>query len=192
MTGTIAMGSGDRKKGLRAFVWGAAACLLLVPAVAMLCFPHSGVDWTVSDFVVMGGMLSIACGLYEFGAWMSGNTAYRAGFGLAAFTAFLTLWVNLAVGMLGSEGSAINLMLACVPGIALVGGWVAAFKPKGMALAMTATAIVQCLVVGVGLAMREFAPLELALTAMFALPWLASAALFHNAARDAVRATASR
>ncbi len=184
MTGTMAMGGGGRKNGLRPFVWGAAACLLLLPAVAMQFFPHSGVNWTASDFVVMGVMLSIACGLYELGAWMSGNTAYRAGFGIAALTAFLTLWVNLAVGMLGSENDIVNLMFAGVLCVAAVGGLVAAFKPAGMARATTAAAVAQLLAVGVGLAMREFEPLELTLTAMFALPWLASAALFRKAARD--------
>ena len=184
MTGTLAFGNGGRSNSLRPFIWGAAAGLLLLPAVAMQLFPQGGVNWTAMDFAVMGAMLAIGCGLYELGAWMSGNTAYRAGFGLAALTAFLTLWVNLAVGMLGSENDGINLMFAAVLGVAAVGGSIAALKPVGMSRAMIATAVAQLLAVGVGLAMREFEPLELALTAMFALPWLASAALFRKAARD--------
>ena len=99
-------------------------------------------------------------------------------------TAFLTLWVNLAVGMLGSGNDIVNLMFAGVLCIAAVGALVAALKPAGMARATAAAAIAQLLAVGVGLAMREFEPLELTLTAMFALPWLASAALFRKAARD--------
>lgn len=103
MTDMAAVGTGGRRNALRPFLWGGAACLLLLPAVAMLWFPASGVNWTVSDFIAMGVLLAILCGLYEPGAWLSGNIAYRAGFGLAALTGFLTIWVNLAVGMLGSE-----------------------------------------------------------------------------------------
>lgn len=194
MAGTMAVGSGGsghgRKNGLRPFVWGGAACLLLLPAIAMTFFPDAGVDWTALDFIVMGALLSIACGLYELGAWMSDDTAYRMGFGLAALTAFLTLWVNLAVGMLGSENDIVNLMFAGVLLVAAVGGLLAALKPAGMARAMLAAAIAQLLAVGVGLAMREFEPLELTLTALFALPWLASAALFGKAARDQAHAAA--
>lgn len=188
MTGTMAIGNGGRGNGLRPFVWGAAVCLLLLPALAMRFFPDSGVHWTMLDFAVMGAMLATACGLYELGAWLSGNAAYRAGFGVAVLTAFLTLWVNLAVGMLGSENDSINLMFAGVLCVAAVGAVVAAFKPAGMARAMAAAAIAQLLAVGVGLAMREFEARELALTAMFALPWLLSALSFGKAARDRSRA----
>ena len=184
MTGTMAIGNGGRGNGLRPWIWGAAACLLLLPALAMRFFPDSGVNWTAADFIVMGLLLALACGLYELGAWISGNVAYRMGFGLAALTAFLTLWVNLAVGMLGSGNDIVNLMFAGVLCIAAVGALAAALKPAGMARATAAAAIAQLLAVGVGLAMREFEPLELTLTAMFALPWLASAALFRKAARD--------
>lgn len=188
MTGTMAIGNGGRGNGLRPFVWGAAACLLLLPALAMRFFPAAGVDWTALDFAAMGAMLATACGLYELGAWLSGNTAYRAGFGLAALTAFLTVWVNLAVGMLGGEGDGINLMFAGVLCVAAIGAWAAALKPAGMSRAMAATAIAQLLAVGVGVSMRAFEPRELALTAMFALPWLFSALLFGKAARDRSRA----
>ncbi len=195
MTGTMPIGRGGdgngRGKRLPPFVWGEAACLLLLPALAMRFFPDSGVNWTGSDFVVMGAMLAVACGLYELGAWMSGNPAYRLGFGLAALTAFLTVWVNLAVGMLGSENDIVNLMFAGVLFVAAVGALLAALKPAGMAWAMVAAAIAQLLAAGVGLAMREFQPLELTLTAMFALPWLVSAALFRKAAEDQARNAAS-
>lgn len=182
MTGDMANTIGQRKNRLRPFVWGTAACLLLLPAVAMQFFPGSGVDWTGSDFVVMGVMLAVACGLYEFGAWLSGDPAYRAGFGLAAVTGFLTIWVNLAVGMLGSEDGSINLMFAGVLFIAAAGALIAGLKPRGMVLAMSAAAVAQLAAVGVALAIGGLDARELTFTAMFTLPWLASAALFGKAA----------
>lgn len=187
MTDTLAVGNGGRKNGLRPFIWGGAACLLLVPAIAMQFFPGSGFNWTVGDFVAMGVLLAVACGIYELGAWLSGNIAYRAGFGLAALTGFLTVWVNLAVGMLGSEDGEINLMFAGVLFLVAAGSLVVRFKPLGMARVMFIAAVAQLAAVGVGVSMGEFEARELMFTAMFALPWLASAALFRKAADDAAR-----
>jgi len=169
-------GQGNRWRPL---VWGMAACLLLLPAVAMR-FPGSGVDWTGSDFVAMAVMLAIACGIYELGAWLSGNIAYRAGFGVAALAMFLTIWVNGAVGMLGSEGNRINLMFAGVLLVGAIGACIARFRAGGMARAMFATAAAQLLVVAIALPMG-FEALELTLTACFALPWIASGLLFRAA-----------
>lgn len=176
-----------RGNGLRPLIWGGAACLLLLPAVAMQWFPASGVNWTASDFVVMGVLLAILCGLCELGAWLGGNIAYRAGFALAALTGFLTVWVNVAVGMLGDEDGTINLMFAGVLFIAAAGALLAALKPRGMALAMAVAAIAQLAAVGVALALGGYDARELTFSAMFALPWLASAALFRKAAGEARR-----
>ena len=82
-------------------VWGAAACLLLLPLVAMQ-FTRD-VNWTGSDFALFGTMLLVACGMYELGAWISGNTAYRAGMGLAVAGGFFLVWVHLGVGILGND-----------------------------------------------------------------------------------------
>lgn len=182
MTGTIAIGKRGGGNRLRPYVWGTAACLLLLPLMAMRFFPDSGVNWTGSDFLTMGVMLATACGLYELGAWRSVNPAYRVAFGLAVLTGFLTVWVNLAVGMLGSENDVLNLMFAGVLFIAAAGALIASLKPRGMALAMLAAAIAQLAAVGVALVIGGFDVRELTFTALFALPWLASAALFRRAA----------
>ena len=47
-------------------------------------------------------LLALACGLYELGAWASDNTAYRAGFGLAAEINGLAVKLNLPLAVLGS------------------------------------------------------------------------------------------
>lgn len=186
------IGTGGRSNRLRPFIWGGAACLLLVPAVAMQWLPASEVNWTVSDFLVMGVLLAILCGLYELGTWLSGNVAYRAGFGLAALSGFLTIWVNLAVGMLGSGDGTINLMFAGVPFIAAAGAMVAGLRPRGMGMAMSAAALAQLAAVGVALAVGGYDARELGFTAMFALPWLASAALFRKAAAQSRGLRAAR
>src|SRR5690606_40536271 len=123
MTATRAPGR-SWPNGLSPWLWCGAAGLLSAPAIAMW-LGAPGVHWTASDFVVMGLLLATACGLYELGARISGSVAYRAGFGLAALTGFLTVWVNLAVGMLGDEGNPANLMFAAVLAVAAIGALLA-------------------------------------------------------------------
>lgn len=184
MNGTTMAGNGGtRRHRLRPFVLGGAACLLLLPALVMRLYPQAGVDWTVLDFAVMGVLLAAVCGLYEFGARLGGSPAYRAGFGTAVLAGFLTVWVNLAVGMLGSGGNAANLMFAGVLGIAGLGSLLASFRAAGMARAMYAAALMQLAAVGIAMAIGSFTGRELALTACFALPWLLAGALFRYAAR---------
>jgi len=165
-------------------IWGTAAFLLLLPAIAMR-FPATGVDWNARDFMVMGAMFSIACGSYEVVARISDNTAYRAASGMAIVTAFLTVWVNLAVGMLGSERNPANLLFGGVLAIALVGALLARFRPRGMARAMQAAAAAQG-------AMALYAlfggyPEVTLHVGLFAVPWLLSEQLFKKAAREEQR-----
>ena len=162
-------------------IWGMAAFLLLLPAIAMR-FPGTGVDWDARDFLVMGVMFFIACGSYEVVARISDNTAYRAASGIALITAFLTVWVNLAVGMLGSEQNPANLLFGGVLAIALLGALVARFRPRGMARAMQAAATAQAAMALYAL-FGGYAEVTLHV-GLFALPWLLSARLFKKAARE--------
>ncbi|WP_196778672.1 hypothetical protein [Cognatilysobacter tabacisoli] len=178
----------------RPLIWGGAAGLLLLPLVAMQFTAE--VNWTGGDFIAMGALLAIACSLYELGAWLSGNPAYRAGFAIAVLAGFLTVWVNLAVGMFGSEHNDLNLMFAGVLLVAALGALAARFRAAGMARAMAATGVAQLVAAGVGLAVGlnvgtdEVAGpslyREAFLTACFAVPWFASAWLFERAASRAV------
>ena len=166
----------------RPVIWGGAAFLLSLPLLAMQFFPAGGVNWTLADFVVMGAMLSIACGAYELVAWLSGNTAYRAAAGVAILAGFLTVWVNLAVGMIGSEDNPYNLLFVGVLAVALAGALVARLRAGGMARAMGAAACAQALVATVALvAGRD--PRGAVFSLLFAAPWLAAALLFRKAAR---------
>lgn len=158
-------------------IWVGAALLLLVPAVAMQF--TSEVDWTASDFVVLGAMLSVACGAYELAARITGNTLYRAAVGIAIATAFLTVWVNGAVGMLGSEDNPANLMFGGVLAVGFVGSAVARFRPRGMARALVATALAQTLVAVIA-AVAGWGDIAVA-TVFFGALWLASAWLFRRA-----------
>jgi hypothetical protein len=172
--------SGQRGNPLRIAVWGTATFLLLLPLVAMQ-FTRE-VNWSPADFLVIGVMLLAACGAYEFAVWMSGNTAYRAGFGIAVVAAFLLVWINLAVGIIGDENNPANLMFGGVLVVGLVSALIARFRPHGMFQALVATASAQMLVAVIALA-GDLGYEAVVLSVFFAATWLTSAALFQKAAR---------
>ncbi len=180
MTSNIENGSGQRGNRWRMAIWGAAAFLLLLPLAAMQ-FTRE-VNWTGRDFLVMGVLLAIVCGSYELATRLSDSTAYRAGAGVAVVTGFLTIWANLAVGMLGSEDNPANLLFGGVLAVGIIGALIARFRPQRMVRAMQATALAQA-------AMAVYALVagysEVVLhVAFFIIPWLLSAQLFRKAARE--------
>ena len=172
--------NGRKRRGSlwRPVVWIGAACLLLLPLVAMQ-FTRE-VNWTGSDFMVFGVMLLLACGTFELGLRMSDKRAYRAGMGLAALTGFLLVWIDLAVGIIGETDNPANLMFAGVLLVGIAGALVARFRAEGMARAMVATAIAQLLAGAVAF-FGVMATEAVILCAVFAGLWLLSALCFRQA-----------
>lgn len=171
---------GGRASPWRIAAWGTAALLLLLPLVAMQLTDE--VTWDGEDFIFAGVLIGGTGLIFELAVRKSGNLAYRAGVGIALAGAFLTIWANGAVGMIGSEGNPYNLLFGGVIAVALAGAIVARFRPAGMARAMVAAAIAQLAVAAGGLATD---PLGGVLSMAFALLWLLSAALFVKAAWSA-------
>lgn len=155
--------------------WGFAAALLATPFVAMQ-FTRE-VQWTASDFVVMGVLIGLAM---EAAVRLSaGSWPYRLGGIAAALTAFLTIWVNLAVGMIGDDNP-YNLLFAVPILVAFGGGVLARFRAEGMTYAMTTAALLQALVALGGMAQDSRGAI---FSLLFAVPWLLAAALFRMADR---------
>jgi hypothetical protein len=163
---------------LRIAAWSAALGLLLLPAIAMQ-FTRE-VSWGPFDFLVAGALIGGTGLVFELAVCARTSAAYRAGAAVALFTAFLTIWINLAVGMIGDEGNPLNLIFGGVIAVAVLGGFLSRFQPIGMAWTMAATALVQAATVIPALTDE---PRTAGLIAAFTLPWLLSAALFRTAAR---------
>jgi hypothetical protein len=167
----------------RVVMWGGAAVLLSLPALAMRFFPDAGVNWTREDFLVMTVMLLVACMAIEIGARVSNSLPYRAGVIVAVGTGFVTFWVNGAVGMIQDEGNPANLVFLAVLGIAVAGALAARLAAPGMAMTMLAAGGAQAMIA----LYVAVAGLDTGYTAMliglFTLPWLLSAGLFHLAGR---------
>lgn len=121
------------------------SCVVAIPALAML-FEVEGWAWSGSDFIIAWVVVAAAVGMYKFVAGMAPNGTYRAAAALAVFAGLVLLWINGAVGLIGSEDNPANLMYGGVLAIGLVGTALSRLEPLGMARAMGATAMAQFLV----------------------------------------------
>ena len=96
------------------------------------------------------------------------------------------LWVNAAVGLIGSEDNPANLMYGGVLAVGAIGAAIARFTPLGMARALFATAFAQFLVPVVALIIwrPDFSPgvvQVFGLNFFFVLLFAGSALLFRHA-----------
>ena len=85
------------RKPWRMAMWGAAAALLIAPAVAMQVTPE--VNWGPGDFAIFAAMLTGLCLAIEATMRFVRHPLRRAVFALAAVGVFLLVWAHLAVGI---------------------------------------------------------------------------------------------
>lgn len=145
--------------------------------------------WTPFDFAVAGALLGGAGLLYLLAASRSRSPAYRAAAGLAVAAALLLVWVNLAVGIIGTEDDRANLMYVGVLAVGLVGAAAARLRPYGMSRALFAMALAQAVVAGIALGLGLGAPYSpplelLGVNGIFVAMFVGSALLFVRAARE--------
>jgi hypothetical protein len=194
MVGTAGSGGGRRGNRWRMAAWAVAALILLLPVLAMQITDE--VAWDTADFAFAGALI-VGTGIaYEVAAQMTASTAYRAAVGIALAGAVALVWVNAAVGIIGTEDNPSNLMYGGVLAVAIIGAVVARFRPDGMARALMATALAQASIVVVavtaGMGRTASPPLEiLGVNALFIALWLASSWLFRKAARERFSAGAA-
>lgn len=152
--------------------WGTLAVLLSLPAI--LQFP-----WTRGDFVIAGLLLgSVGAGV-ELLARLSGNAFVRLGGLVMAVTCFLTIWVNLAVGMIGDD-NAYNLLFLGVMAVAIGGALLVRYRPAAMVKVMLGAGALQ---VALGFGGYGMDPRGAVFSACFGLFWLLAAALFAAGSR---------
>ncbi|MBD1864938.1 MULTISPECIES: hypothetical protein [Trichocoleus] len=164
------------------------AFILLMPLIAML-FTNQ-VVWDLTDFIVAGTLIFGTGLAYELVARKGGTMAYRVAVGIALAAAFLLVWMNLAVGIIGSEDNPINLMYFGVVTIGILGATIARLRPRGMARTLFATALAQALVPAIALMIKkpQVTSVEasmgvlgvLGLNAFFVMMFIGSALLFRR------------
>lgn len=176
-------------QGWRIAGWGLAALLLLLPLAAMQFTDE--VDWSPGDFAFAAILFGGVGLVLELTFRRSAQVAYRCGVGVALAAAFLLIWINGAVGIIGDEDDPANLMYGVVLAVALVGAITPLFSAAGVARAMIAAACVQAMIAAIaffaGLGAHEPPGPGgiLLLNGIFVALWLLSAALFRRAARMA-------
>ena len=144
--------------------------------------------WDLVDFAVFGAMLLVVGSLYALVRRKTASARCRVAFGVALGAAFVLVWVNGAVGIIGDENNDANMMYFGVLAVGVLGTIVARFQPLGMARAMYATATAQiavaviALIAGLGSAATAWPGDILVLTGIFVTLWLSSAWLFRTAA----------
>ena len=186
MAGTTENASGRAGSRWRIALWGTAGFLLLLPLVAMQFTDQ--VVWDATDFAIFGALLLGAGLTCELAVRKTSNSAYRYAVGVAVAAAFVLVWVNGAVGIIGSEDNDANLMYGGVLAVGIIGAIIARFQPRGMARSLFATACAQALIAVIalvaGLGSPENGPREIVgVNAFFVVLFVGSALLFQKAAR---------
>lgn len=191
MDGNVETNGAQRMSPWRIAAWAAPVVFLLAIAVAARF--TSEVQWSAGDFVLAGVLLFGSLGAYELAARRTSNSAYRAGAGVAIAAVLLLIWINGAVGIIGSENNDANLMYGGVLAVAVIGALLTRFRPRGMARVLFATAFAQALVATIaligGLGAPASGPAEIVLlNGFFVALFAGSARLFQEAARARPRA----
>lgn len=174
------------KKFWRIARWSLAALILLLPLLAMQFTTE--VAWDFADFMIFGALLAGAGGAYELAMRVSGHRAYRAATAVALAAAFILIWINLAVGIIGDENNPANLMYVGVLAVGIIGAIITRGQPRGMARTLSVMAFAQALVPVIALLFLKIAPISgpagliiLVLNIGFIILFVGSALLFRRA-----------
>ena len=108
-------------------------------------------DWDLLDFAFFGALLAFVSAGYLFVTRKAASTTYKVAVGIALAASFILVWINGAVGIIGDEGNAANVMFIAVIATGLIGAIIARLRPLGMARALYATAFAQVLVAAIAL-----------------------------------------
>jgi hypothetical protein len=143
------------------------SCILLIPLAALL-FKAEGFAWSPADFVFCWVFIAGTVFAYKLVTSRAANSAYRVAAGVGVTTGLVLVWINGAVGLIGSEDNPANLMYGGVLAIGLIGAVLARLEPFAMSRALFATALAQFLVPVIAFAIRrpDFSP---GVTQVFAL-----------------------
>ena len=172
-----------------------ASVTLLILAIPFTAMQITGeVDWTLSDFIIMGIIL-FSCGMgYKLITLHTSQALYRIAIAYGIFTGFLLLWVNMAVGLVGSEDNMFNILYLSVLAVGVIGGAFYRFTPRGMSYTFLAMSAVQTIL---GLAallagmqhLQHSSEIEIiSVNGFFVTLFLVAAIMFHHVATDQEKA----
>ncbi len=161
--------------------------IMSLPLVAMQ-FTHE-VNWSPADFAIAWSLMAGVGMAYHLATSRERNFLYRMAMGLALVTAFVLVWVNLAVGIIGNEDHPANRMYFGVLVIGCLGAGLARLKPLGMFHALLLTAEAQFFVPIIALSIWKpeitlGVLMVIGFNTVFALLFAGSALLFRRSVDD--------
>lgn len=111
-----------------------AGLLLIIPLLGMQF--SNEVNWTLFDFVI-AGILTFGIGIsYKLITRRAIKVSYKIAVGFALFVGLFLIWVNLGVGIIGSENNPYNMIYFGVIGVGTIGAIIGRFEPKKMVLTL--------------------------------------------------------
>ncbi len=147
-------------------------------------------NWDLLDFLAFGVMIGTVLLIVLIARRSSKLRSYRAAALIAAIGAFLMVWSNAAVGIIGNEENGANMLFYGVLAVPLLGALFSRLRARGMVIALFATFAAQLIVAAVALLLDLGAdgpswPRDiLTMTSVFCVFWLVSGWLFNHAARQ--------
>jgi len=117
------------------------------------------------------------------------NLSYKLALALALISAFLLIWVNLAVGVIGSEDNLANIMFVVILITGLIGAIKVKFQSLAMSYVMLLLAVSHIIVAAIALIFQlgsegPIWPFDvMGASCIFAILWFCSALLFRRAAQ---------
>lgn len=162
--------------GWRIAGWGALLALLALPAIGMALTGE--VDWTPGDFVaaaVLLGMFGIGG---ELAVRWGRNAPHRLALGIFALGIFLTLWSNLAVGIIGAESAPINGVFTILTLVAVLAALVVKLRARAMRWIAGVLALAPPVLGVAALSVMPGHAVEWGLLAAMSLAWALDSALF--------------
>lgn len=127
----------------------ATVFILLIPLVAMQFTDE--VAWNLFDFIFAGTLLFGTGLTYKLVTRKSTDIAYRVAVSFALFCGLFLIWVNGAVGIIGSEKNEINLLYFGVIAVGIIGAIITRFQSQGMSITLFVMAFTQALIASIAL-----------------------------------------
>lgn len=147
-------------------------------------------NWDHFDYLAAGALLSGVGGVIWLITRNASSLWHILAGTLAALGALLLIWIQLAVGLIGSGEHPINQALGLVLATGAIGAVLSRFRASGMRTTMLAVAGTQMTIGALGFILLTpdmFSDVFL-VTTFFAGIWTGSAFLFHLACRKEQRA----
>jgi hypothetical protein len=89
------------------------------------------VRWTAFDFAVFGAMLALALGAFELGVRTARDTVSRIAVAIAVAAAFLLVWAQGAVGIVGHPNRPAVVLFTGLVLVVIAGALLVRFRRRG-------------------------------------------------------------